>query len=81
MPLVQHSRDDRQAVQAEVEKLLGEYLDARNEFERVFQMALEGNLPSEAVNTVTWGNYKFKKKAREDKHEFAKNIGGIAPGT
>jgi hypothetical protein len=52
MPFAQLSRCYRQAVLAEVERLLDEYLDARNEFERVLQMALEGNLPPEAVNTL-----------------------------
>ena len=52
MPFAQSSTDDCQAVLPEVERFLDEYLKARNEFERVFQIALEGNLPSEAVNTL-----------------------------
>jgi hypothetical protein len=52
MPLAQPSRDDRQAVLAEVERLLDEYLEARNEFERVLHLVLEGNQHPEAVNTL-----------------------------
>jgi hypothetical protein len=47
MPFAQPSRDDRQAVLAEVERLLDEYLEASREFERVLQLALEGNQPPE----------------------------------
>jgi hypothetical protein len=46
-------------VLAEVERLLDEYLDARNEFERDLQLALEGNQPSEAVNTLKALTDKF----------------------
>jgi hypothetical protein len=52
MPFAQPSRDDRQAVLAEVERLLDEYLEASREFERVLQLALEGNQPPEAVNPL-----------------------------
>jgi hypothetical protein len=52
MPLAQPSRDDRQAVLAGVERLLDEYLDARNEFERVLQVVLDANQHSAAVNTL-----------------------------
>jgi hypothetical protein len=52
MPLTQHSRDDRQAVLAEVERLLGKYLRTRIEFERDLQVVLEGNRHSKAVNAL-----------------------------
>ena len=52
MPFVHPSTGDRQAVLTEVERLLDQYLDARNEFQYVLQTALEGNQPSEAVNTL-----------------------------
>jgi hypothetical protein len=38
MPSAQHSTDERQAVLAEVERLLGKYLRARSEFERDLQV-------------------------------------------
>ena len=52
MPLAQHSRNDRQAVLAEVKSLFDEYLGARSEFERDLQVVLQGNRHSKAVNAL-----------------------------
>jgi hypothetical protein len=52
MPRPQDSRNDRQAVLAEVNSLFDEYLGARSEFERDLQVILEGHQRSKAVKAL-----------------------------
>jgi hypothetical protein len=75
MPSVQHSTDDRQAVLAEVERLLGKYLRARSEFERDLQVILEGNQHSKAVNALR-GAVNARKLAFDQYVAAATNAAG-----